>query len=60
MVSRVMLCIYVDYFMQLLAVSTAKDGLSVCVSIAVFRNLDHPQLQNEQIDLEVLDLLSQS
>lgn len=56
-VLRVMLWVYADYFMQLLAVSTARDDLSVRVPIAVFRNLDHLQLQNE-ISLEVFDLLS--
>lgn len=56
-----MLRIYVDYFMQLLAVSTARDDLSVYVSIcSVRKTWTICSYKNEQIDLEAFDLLSQS
>lgn len=47
--------------MQLLAVSIAKDDLSVYVSIcSVHKTWTICSYKNEQIDLEALDLLSQS
>lgn len=61
MILRVMLWIYADYFMQLLAVSTAKDDLSVYVSIcSVRKTWTICSYKNEQIDLEAFDLHSQS
>lgn len=56
---RVMLWIYVDYFVQLLAVSTAENNLSVYFSVcSVHKIWTICSYKNEQIDVEVFDLLS--
>lgn len=56
-----MLRIYADYFMQLLAMSTAKDDFLVYGSIcSVHKTWTICSYKNEQIDLEAFDLLSQS